>query len=113
MSIDLAVNVLQITEVFPTHERFGLTAELRRAAVSVASNVAGGHGHSTRGEYLRHISIARGSTIEVEVQLRMAEGLGYTNAETLAVARERCDSICRLLARLVPELRPRRRDRDL
>src|SRR5262245_28277605 len=89
MAMDLTVQVYQITESFPTYERFGLTAQLRRAAVSIASNIAEGHGRSTRGEYLQHISIARGSTMEVEVQLLVGERLEYADAETLAVARER------------------------
>jgi four helix bundle protein len=111
VSMDLAVNVYEVTESFPMHERFGLTAQLRRATVSIASNIAEGHGRSTKGEYLQHISIARGSTIEVEVQLLIAERLGYTDAETLAVARERCESICRMLTRLKRALRPRRNGR--
>ena len=95
-AMDLAVGVYEITESFPTHERFGLIAQLRRGTVSVASNIAEGHGRSTRGEYLQHIAIARGSTIGVQVQLLIAERLGYTSAETLTVARERCESICRM-----------------
>jgi four helix bundle protein len=78
-------------------------------ADSEHSFFAEGHGRSTRGECLHHISIARGSAIEVEIQLLVAERLGYTDIEPLAVARERCDSICRMLTQLKRSLAATRR----
>jgi four helix bundle protein len=98
--MELVTDIYRLTESFPTYEKFGLTAQLRRAAISIVSNIAEGHGRSTRGEYLQQISTARGSAIEVEVQLLVAERLEYTDAEALAVARERCESICRMSTQL-------------
>jgi four helix bundle protein len=72
-AVDLTVEIYRITESFPSSERFALTTQLRRAAVSVACNIAEGHARSTRGEYRNFLSIARGSAIEVEVQLFLAE----------------------------------------
>src|SRR5438445_9882804 len=83
IAMQLALEVYRITEPFPQSERFGLTSQLRRAAVSVASNIAEGHARSTRGEFRNFLSVARGSTIEVEVQLFLAEQIGYVQAPTL------------------------------
>ena len=111
-SLELVTDVYRLTESFPAYERFLLTTQLRRAGISIVSNIAEGHGRSTRGEHLRHISMARGSANEVEAQLFIAEGLGYTDKETLAVARERCESICRMLKRLKRALAEKRRSQD-
>ena len=99
-AVQLTLEVYHITESFPQSERFGLTSQLRRAAVSIASNIAEGHARSTRGEYLNFLSVARGSTIEVEVQLYLAEQIGYVQSPTLTNARSYCDAISRMISGL-------------
>src|SRR6266566_3579857 len=99
-SVELALEVYRITESFPQSERFGLTSQLRRAAVSVASNIAEGHARSTRGEYRHLLSVARGSAIEAEVQLFLAEQIGYVQSSTLVKARDYCDAISRMITKL-------------
>ena len=98
--MSLALEVYRITERFPQVERFGLTTQLRRAAVSVASNIAEGHARTTRGEYKHFLSIARGSVVEVEVQLTLAEQLGYVQPPVLAGALDHCDAISRMITNL-------------
>ena len=99
-AVDLTLEVYRITESFPTSERFGLTSQLRRAAVSVASNIAEGHARSTRGEYRNFLSIARGSAVEVEVLLFLAEQIGYVRSPMLVKVREYCDAISRMITKL-------------
>jgi four helix bundle protein len=100
MSMDLACEVYRLTSLFPASERYGLTAQLRRAVTSIVSNIAEGHARTHRGDYLHHLSIARGSTIEAEVQLLLAERLGYLCAADLEQARRYCDSISRMITQL-------------
>jgi len=99
-AVELALEVYRITESFPQSERFGLTSQLRRAAVSIASNIAEGHGRSSRGEFRNFLSIARGSAIEVEMQLYLAEQIGYVQSPVLNKARDHCDGISRMITNL-------------
>jgi four helix bundle protein len=98
--MSLVLEVYRITERFPPAERFGLTSQLRRAAVSVPSNLAEGNSRTTRGEYKNFLSIARGSVVEVEVQLNWAERLGYVESPVLATALDHCDAISRMITNL-------------
>ena len=99
-AISLALEIYRITQSFPQSERFGLTAQLRRAAVSVPSNIAEGHARSTRGEYKHFLSIARGSVAEMEVQLTLAKELGYLQPPALAKPLDHCDAISRMITNL-------------
>jgi four helix bundle protein len=79
----VALSIYRDTESFPKHETFGLTAQLRRCAVSVPSNIAEGHGRITTGEWRQFLGQARGSTLEMQTQLMLALRLGYGDAKAL------------------------------
>lgn len=83
-AVDLVVATYELTCCFPDDERYGLTAQIRRAVVSIPSNIAEGYGRQHRGDYVRHLSIANGSLKEVETQLIVAGRLGYVTKEQAA-----------------------------
>lgn len=76
-AMKLAVRTYRETECFPAREHYGLTAQLRRAAISVPSNIAEGKGRRTDPEFLIFLFHARGSLLELETQISLAEQLGY------------------------------------
>ena len=77
MSMTLCENVYGLMRSFPPEERFALSDQLRRAVVSIPSNIAEGNGRDSRTEYARFLSIARGSLFEVQTQLELAERFKY------------------------------------
>lgn len=99
-SILLVVEVYRVSRKLPGDERFGLTAQLRRAAVSVGSSIAEGHGSSHRNTFLRHLAIARGSLMEVESLLHVAECLDYVRSGDTATSRQLLDETSRLVTAL-------------
>ena len=96
--------VYGITRSFPGTERFGLTSQLRRAAVSVPSTIAEGWGRGSKAEYARFLKIARGSLFELRPQLIIAERIGLCPPETVATSLRTVDQIRRMLHGLVRSL---------
>ena len=90
--MNLVEEVYRVSAGFPADERFGLAAQVRRAVVSIPSNIAEGYGRSTKADYIRFIDIAKGSANEVETQLRIAQRLGFVkgqnNGRALALTNE-------------------------
>jgi four helix bundle protein len=103
-AIQLAKEVYQVTEAFPKQEWFGLTVQIRRAAVSVSSNIAEGHARQGR-EFCHFLSIARGSLAEVESQLLLSVELGFAIPEKLQTTFALAAEIRRMAASLASKLR--------
>jgi four helix bundle protein len=91
-AMELVDAVYNVTSTWPNDERFGLTSQIRRAAVSIAANIAEGQGRNGRREFMHHLGIANGSICEVETMIRIATRQGYQEpdieANVLAIARE-------------------------
>ena len=105
-SIELTLAVYKLASSFPDSERFGLTNQLRRASVSVASNIAEGYGRATRGEYIQFLGHARGSNSEVETQIVISKALGFGSKEMLKSTEELCDEVGKMLRAIMKSLRP-------
>ncbi len=104
----LVRGVYQASSDWPTDERFGLVSQVRRAAVSVPSNIAEGCARRATGDFVRFLSIARGSLAEVETQMLLAEQLSYLSTEAVEPLLQSSDEISRMLASLIGKLEARR-----
>jgi four helix bundle protein len=104
-AIELTTAVYQLTATFPSSERFGLTDQMRRAAVSVASNISEGYGRSTRGEYVQFLGHARGSLCELQTQVVISAALGYGDKELRASVEELSAKASLLLNRLFDKMK--------
>ena len=103
---ELAVIVYALSRTFPPEERFGLGQQMRRAAVSIGSNIAEGCGRGGNRELIRFLSIALGSATELEFQLRLAYRLAMLDQTAVREATTLVLSVERMLARLIVRLRP-------
>jgi four helix bundle protein len=106
-SVDLAELVYRLTDVFPNTARFGLTEQIRRAVVSVASNIAEGQKRRSVRECRHFIAIAHGSLAELDTQLEIAVRIGYLQREAMAAVAGLLDHIGRMLTRLRESLSQR------
>jgi four helix bundle protein len=99
--------VYEISKQFPADERFGLTSQVRRAAVSIPSNIAEGHQRHTTREFIRFVSDAEGSLAEVNTQLRIAVDLGFCDGSAVDGTLKETDEIRRMLNALRRSLNAR------
>lgn len=104
-SVDFVVDIYRITASFPDNERFGLVSQLRRAAVSIPSNLAEGSGRNGRKELINFLLIARGSLFEVGTQLEISCKLGFIDKEDYDKLEERRETIQRMMNALIASLR--------
>ena len=106
-AMDLFVATDRLSRRLRSEERFELTSQLRRAAGSVAANIAEGAGRMHLGDYVRHLSIARGSVREVESHLEAARRLGYFSDAELRDVNDLADQVSRMLLVQMRRLRAR------
>jgi four helix bundle protein len=103
--VQLTLKVYALTASFPDAERFGLTSQMRRCAVSIPSNIAEGHARLSTREYIRHVSIALGSLAELETQLHLAQELRFVQYQSTEQVSELTDRLGKQLRSLVKSLK--------
>ncbi len=104
-SVQLSTEIYRLTASFPKSEQFGLVNQMRRASVSIASNIAEGYGRTTRGEYLLFLGYARGSKCELQTQLVIAKALGFGVAESYEATNRLCADVSRILIAMMNKLK--------
>ena len=103
-AVNISVQVYQLTGEFPKSERYGLTSQMRRSAVSIASNIAEGHSRTTR-DFARFLLIARGSVSELETQVEIARRIGLLTGEAASKLFEEIRIIGKQLNSLIRKIR--------
>ena len=100
-SMDMVETIYALTARFPREELYGLTSQMRRASVSVPSNIAEGYGRDQPGYILQFLRIALGSTRELETQLLLAVRLKFASDQDSEMARMQCDQVGKMLRGLI------------
>jgi four helix bundle protein len=106
-AMDLVAAIYDATEAFPSHEQFGLVSQLRRAAVSVPSNIAEGKAHYSNRDFVRFLRHARGSVAEIETQVLIAQQRQYLHEEATTKLTQQLDELGRILSGLIKSLKDR------
>ena len=103
-SYELCLKIYEMTAKFPNEERYGLTSQIRRSAVSIPSNIAEGYGRKTTLDYIRMLYISYGSVCELETQILLAGDLGFIEKGELGTAKKDIAEIERMLKSLIKSL---------
>ena len=104
-SMNLVTDIYQVTRNFPQAEMFGLTSQLRRASISIPSNIAEGYGRNTSKDYLRYLQIALGSLYEIQTQLEIAFNLHFLEIFDFNKMISLCLEIERMLTSLIAKIK--------
>ena len=99
-ALDLSLEVYQATQIFPKHELYGLTSQIRTCSVSIPSNIAEGAGRETQADFCRFLRIARGSAYELQTQLYLANKLNYFNPKDFQHLLSNLEEVLRMLTGL-------------
>ncbi len=103
----LAEMSYRLTRRFPQDELFGTTSQIRRAAASIAANIAEGHGRENTQSFVQYLRIAQGSLKELETHLLLAQRVGLASGESIATLIEQCETLGKMLRSLIRSLQRR------
>jgi len=107
-SMELATSIYKLTREFPREEVFGLTSQMRRASVSIASNIAEGQGRMSGGEFQQFLGIARGSSFELQTQLEIARSLDLGNTRLIGEAEAISFEVSKMINGLLKSLKQKK-----
>jgi four helix bundle protein len=107
-AMELTLAVYRLSQEFPREEQFGLTSQIRRAVVSIPSNIAEGQGRTSKGEFRQFLGVARGSNCEVRTQLEIARALNFGRTERIGEAEALSEEVRKMLFGLLESLKPPR-----
>jgi four helix bundle protein len=100
-AMSIAEAIYTLTKPFPSSELYGLTTQMRRASVSIAANIAEGHGRETSGSYIQFLRVSQGSLKELETHLFLTERVGLAGREQVEPILDECDKLGRMLRALI------------
>lgn len=100
LAIDLSLTIYKLTADFPKHEIYGMTSQMRRASVSIASNIAEGSARGTRKDFRQFVLIAKGSICELQTQLLISRRLDYADSERISFAEQQAQDVAQMLSGL-------------
>jgi four helix bundle protein len=103
-AMELTVCIYRLTQSFPKQETYGLSSQMRRAGVSVASNIAEGRGRLNPAEFRQFLAMAQGSIYELETQLLVANSLGFARAEAIKQAESIANEVSKMLGSFIQTL---------
>jgi len=105
VGMDIAERVYRLTKSFPRDELFGITSQLRRAAVSIPANIAEGYGRDSQGGYIQYLKVAQGSLKELETHLMLSARVDLAAENAVTPLLELCDHEGKMLATLITKVR--------
>jgi four helix bundle protein len=106
-AMSVAERVYPVTSCFPKDEVYGMTSQIRRAAVSIAANVAEGHGRENSGSFIQFLRVSQGSLKELETHLLLAARVGLVTTEEIEPVLRQCDELGRMLRGLIRSIQSR------
>ena len=110
-AIQLSVAIYRLTKDFPREEVYGLTSQIRRAAVSVPSNIAEGHGRLGTGEHRQFLGISRGSNFELQTQLEVARALGFGDSKLIDEAEDLSFEVGKMISGILNAIKDKDQDK--
>jgi four helix bundle protein len=106
-AMSVAERTYRLTSRFPKDEVYGMTSQIRRAAVSIAANIAEGHGRENSGSFIQFLRISQGSLKELETHLLLAARVGLVTTEEIETVLRQCDELGRMLRGLIRSIQSR------